>query len=67
MKNELSRIRLFIGNLWMIFIVDALIATLYNIDIYLEPIDEYTNFMLTEIWIRPTITYGLVACFITEN
>ena len=67
MKNELSRIRLFIGNLWMIFIVDALIATLYNIDIYLEPIDEYTNFMLTEIWIRPTITYGLVACFVTEK
>ena len=55
------------SNLWMIFIVDALIATLYNIDIYLEPIDEYTNFMLTEIWIRPTITYGLVACFVTEK
>ena len=55
------------SNLWMIFIVDALIATLYNIDIYLEPIDEYTNFMLTEIWIRPTITYGLVACYVTEK
>ena len=25
-----------------------------------------TNYMLTEIWIRPTITYGLVACFVTE-
>jgi hypothetical protein len=21
---------------------------------------------MTEIWIRPTITYGLVACFVTE-
>ena len=30
------------SNLWMIFVVDALIATLYNIDIHLEPIDEYT-------------------------
>ena len=50
----------------MIFIIDALIAILYNIAIYLEPIDEYTNFLLTEIWIRPTITYGLVACFVTE-
>jgi len=54
-------------NLWTIFVVDALIATLYNWDIYLEPISEYTNYMLTEIWIRPTITYGLVACFVTEK
>jgi len=53
-------------NLWMICIIDMLIATLYNWDIYLEPFDEYTNYMLTEIWIRPTITYGLVACFVTE-
>ena len=53
-------------NLWSICVVDILIATLYNIDIYLEPTDEYTNFMLTEIWIRPTITYGMVACFVTE-
>ena len=30
------------------------------------PINEYTDYMLTEIWIRPTITYGLVACFVTE-
>jgi len=22
---------------------------------------------LTEIWIRPTITYALVACFVTER
>lgn len=32
----------------------------------LEPINEYTNYLLTEIWIRPTITYGLVACFVSE-
>ena len=53
-------------NLWAVCIIDMLIATLYNLDIYLEPTSEYTNYMLTEIWIRPTITYGLVACFITE-
>ncbi len=51
-------------DLWMICIIDALIAGLYNIEIYLEPQNEYTNFFLTAIWIRPTITYGLVACFI---
>ena len=55
------------SNLWVICIIDILIATLYNLDIYLEPADEYTNYMLTEIWIRPTITYGLVACFVTET
>ena len=55
------------SNLWMICVVDILIASLYNVDIYLESIDEYTNYMLTEIWIRPTITYGLVACFVTEQ
>ena len=54
-------------NLWLIFIVDALIAILYNIDILLEPADEFTVYMLTEIWIRPTITYGLVACFVSET
>ena len=43
-----------------------LIAMLYNYDIYIEPFSEYTNYTLTEIWIRPTITYGLVACFVTE-
>ena len=53
-------------NLWAICIVDMLIAAFYNYYIFLEPIDEYTNYMLTEIWIRPTITYGLVACFISE-
>ena len=54
-------------NLWLICIIDILIATLYNYDIYLEAYSEYTNYMLTEIWIRPTITYGLVACFVTET
>ena len=55
------------SNLWAIFVIDMVIATLYNIDImYFEAIDESTNYMLTEIWIRPTITYGLVACFVTE-
>jgi hypothetical protein len=53
-------------NLWAICVVDILIASLYNLDIYLEPINEYTNYLMTEIWIRPTITYGLVACFVTE-
>ncbi|MCR5573689.1 MAG: hypothetical protein K6F78_02590 [Bacteroidaceae bacterium] len=55
------------GNLWMICIIDTAIAVLYNYDIYIEPINEYTNYLLTEIWIRPTITYGLVTCFVTET
>ena len=55
------------ANLWMIFIVDMLIAILYNIDIYLEPFDEYSNYMMVEIWIRPTISYGLVACYVKET
>ena len=54
-------------NLWMICIVDMILAMLYNINIVLEPTDEYTVFLLTEIWIRPTITYGLVTCFIDEK
>jgi hypothetical protein len=54
-------------NLWMICIVDILIAALYNIDICIEPKNEYTNYLLTEIWIRPTITYGLIASFISET
>ena len=53
-------------NLWAVCIIDMLIAALYNLDIYLEPINEYTDYLLTEIWIRPTITYALVACFVTE-
>ena len=54
-------------NLWMIFIVDLLIATLYNIDIFLETSDEYSTYLMVEIWIRPTITYGMVACFVKET
>lgn len=54
-------------NLWAICIVDMLIAIVANVDIVLEPIDEYTEYLLTEIWIRPTITYGLVACFVSES
>ena len=54
-------------NLWAICLIDMLIASLYNYDIYIEPFNEYTNYMLTEIWIRPTISYGLVACFVTEK
>ena len=54
-------------NLWMICIIDMVIAVLYNIDIVHEPVNEYTSYLLTEIWIRPTITYGLVACFVSET
>ena len=53
-------------NLWVICIIDMIIAALYNYALYMEPINEYTNYLVTEIWIRPTITYGLVACFVTE-
>ena len=48
----------------MICIIDVIIAILYNIDIFLEPADETSTYMMVEIWIRPTITYGLVACFV---
>ena len=51
-------------NLWMICIVDMILAMLYNINIVLEPTDEYTAFLLTEIWIRPTITYGMAGASI---
>ena len=54
-------------NLWLLFIIDMIIAGLYNYVIYKNPINEYTNYMLTEIWIRPTIIYGLVACFVSET
>ena len=54
-------------NLWTICIIDMIIAALYNYDIYVNPINEYTNYMLTEIWIRPTISYSLVACFVSET
>lgn len=53
-------------DLWMIFFVDVLIAALYNYDLYIEPLQDYTDYLMIEIWIRPTITYGLVACFVTE-
>ena len=53
-------------NLWMICIIDTVIAALYTYDISIEPVNEYTEYLLTEIWIRPTITYGLVACFVSE-
>ena len=54
-------------DLWMICIIDIIIAALYNIDILLEPADETSTYMMVEIWIRPTITYGLVACFVKEK
>jgi hypothetical protein len=53
-------------DLWMIFLVDVVIAALYNYDIYFETPEVYTDYLLIEIWIRPTITYGLVACFVSE-
>lgn len=53
------------GNLWMLFVVDMAIAGLYHYVIATNPINEYTNYLLTEIWIRPTLIYGLVACFVS--
>ena len=55
-------------NLWFILIIDMLIAAAYHIDIVLfESVDEYTDYVLTEIWIRSSIIYGLVACFMSET
>lgn len=54
-------------NLWLLFIIDTAIAGLYNYVIFRNPINEYTNYLLTEIWIRPTLIYGLVACFASEK
>lgn len=54
-------------NLWLLFIIDAMIAGLYHYIIYTNPVNEYTSYMITEIWIRPTIIYGLVACYISEK
>ena len=54
-------------NLWLIFAVDVLIESFYNYHLMLETLDEYTIYLATEIWIRPTITYGLVACYISEE
>ena len=53
--------------MWAIFVIDLIIATLYNIDIFLEPFSEYSSYLMIEIWIRPTITYGLVACYVKGN
>ena len=55
------------ANLWFLFIVDVAIAALYNYDILIETSGEEKPYLMTEIWIRPTITYGLVACFVTED
>ena len=55
------------SNIWMIYVIDSFIAVLYNIDVVLEPSDEYTAYMLTEIWIRPAITYAMVACYVKET
>lgn len=52
-------------NLWLLVIIDMAIAGLYHYVIYINPVNEYTNYLLTEIWIRPTIIYGLVACFVS--
>lgn len=54
-------------NLWMLFVIDMAIAGLYNLVIYFNPVNDYTGYLLTEIWIRPTIIYGLVACFVSEK
>ncbi|MBR1447098.1 MAG: hypothetical protein IJ586_08485, partial [Alloprevotella sp.] len=55
------------SDLWLILIVDVVIALLYNYDSFLESKPENALYIMTEIWIRPTITYGLVACFVTET
>lgn len=55
-------------DLWMIFVIDVIIAAIYQYEFYcIEPITEATDYLITEIWIRPTITYGLVACYVTET
>ena len=53
------------SNLYMLFVIDAVIAVLYNIVIFINPVNEYSTYLLTEVWIRPTIIYGLVACFVS--
>lgn len=54
-------------NLWMLFIIDMVIAGLYHYVISHNPVNDYTTYLLTEIWIRPTLIYGLVACFVSEK
>ena len=55
------------GNLRLLYIIDSVLALLYNLVIYFYPVNEYTGYLLTEIWIRPAIIYGLVACFMSES
>lgn len=52
-------------NLWLLFFIDMAIAGFYHYVIHINPVNEYTGYLLTEIWIRPTIIYGLVACFVS--
>ena len=52
-------------NLWLLFFIDMAIAGFYHYVIRTNPVNEYTGYLLTEIWIRPTIIYGLVACFVS--
>ena len=54
-------------NLWLLFFIDMAIAGLYNTVIAMNPVNDYSGYLLTEIWIRPTIIYGLVACFVSEE
>lgn len=54
-------------NLWMLFIIDMVIAGFYTYIICSSPREADTNYLLTEIWIRPTIIYGMVACFVSEK
>ena len=54
-------------SLWVLFIIDMVIAGLYHFVIFFNPVNEYTTYLLMEIWIRPTLIYGLVACFVTEK
>jgi len=54
-------------SLYMLLIIDTVITGLYFFVIFFHPVNEYTPYLLTEIWIRPTIIYGLVACFVSEG
>ena len=54
-------------SLCVLFIIDMVIAGMYHFVIFFNPVNEYTTYLLTEIWIRPTLIYGLVACFVTEK
>ncbi len=55
------------SSLYMLLIIDMVIAGLYFFVIIFHPVNEYTPYLLTEIWIRPTIIYGMVACFVSEE